>query len=204
MQFFDPSRVARVYVSSCRRGFLAVADKPGCVTSVSGASGNHMIIGIKRVIRVDGEWQYADKDIGVDWWLQKAWKEAIALVGGEPWRVYELDAAHVAAQLDAGVFTDDIRGFQSRCEPWQPMIVDDRGDFVRHAPVVDANVWERDDGWRIVRTQIGAWLTDGSRCKASRSVLKSSPQHFEPLHPSFSFGSHAGAMEHVEENRPWQ
>ena len=199
---FPLENLKHVYVSSCTRGFLAVSDQPMCVANASGGSGNHVIIAVKRVCREDGRWVYAEPDQPGQWWLKSAWLEAIALKGGEPWRVYQMDAAEVAELLDRGVFTDEIRGFKTRCEPWQPIRVDEHGNNAGHVISTDAEVWERADGWRVVRGRTGMWRPDGSRCNASRSILKHSPGHFDPI-PEFETQIIGEAFAAVDARRPW-
>jgi hypothetical protein len=199
---FSLENLKRVYVSSCRRGFLAVSDQPMCVTEASGGSGNSTIIAVKRVYREGGKWVYEKPDLPGQWWLKSAWKEAVALTGGQPWRVYELDAAEVAERLDSGEFADDIRGFKNRCEPWQPIRVDENGDTAGPAESSSATVWERMDGWRVVADGNGRWVPDGSKCDACRSILKESPNHFDPI-PDFTTGILEEAFATVDANRPW-
>lgn len=200
---FRLDNLKHVYVSSCRRGFLVVSDQPMCVTSASGSSGNDTIIATKRVYREDGRWVYAKPERPGQWWLKSAWLEAVSLQGGEPWRVYRLDAEEVARLLDDGAFTDDVRGFESRLEPWQPVNIDANGDVSGHPTIAAAKVWERTDGWRVVRRDDGLWVTDGSRCNADKSVLKYSPNHFDPIVSFAAERSAADAMLLVDVNRPW-
>ncbi|NTF23601.1 hypothetical protein G6L37_35090 [Agrobacterium rubi] len=200
---FSLDDLKHVYVSSCRRGFMAISDNPMCITSESGSSGNHVIIAVKRVCREGGRWVYADPDQPGQWWLRTAWVEALALKGGEPWRVYEMDAMLVAENLDKGVFTDDIRGFKTRLEPWQPVLIDEDGNNVGVAVPSMASVWERTDGWRIVSDADGKWWANGSRCNADRrSTLKFSPNHFDPIE-GFETNVIAEAMAVVDDRRPW-
>jgi hypothetical protein len=200
---FSLDNLKKVYVSSCRRGFLAVSDQPMCVTSASGSSGNSTIIAIKRVYRDDGRWVYANPDHYGQWWLKTAWKEAVSLKGSEPWRVYELDAAEIAARLDAGEFTDDIRGFRNRCEPWQPVTLDADGAVSDYTAIAAAEVWERTDGWRVVRGHDGNWKAAETRCNADRSILKYSRNHFDPL-PECVLSKAAEAIALVDDRRPWK
>jgi hypothetical protein len=58
---FSLENLKRVYVSSCRRGFLAISDQPMCVTEASGGSGNSTIIAVKRVYREGGKWVYENR-----------------------------------------------------------------------------------------------------------------------------------------------
>lgn len=197
---FSLDQVQHVYVSSARRGFMAVADMPMCVDNCSGSSGNHVIVGIKQVERFDGEWRYAAPDAPPQYWLRKAWEEAIALSGAEPWRVYRLDASQVAAHLDAGAFVDDIRGFANRLEPWQPIKLDANGDMDGNEQPAIAAAWERVDGWRAIR-QDGGWAADGSRCNADESTLEFSPRHFDPLPGTWA--SVREAIGAVDAQRPW-
>lgn len=199
---FSLDNLKHVYVSSCRRGFLVVSDQPMCVTSEDGASGNSTIISVKRVYRQDGQWHYANPDQPGSWWLRKAWDQAVALTGAEPWRIYRLDAAEVAEMLDEGVYTDDIRSFENRCEPWQPISVGSEGEQTGHVPALEAKVWERTDGWRVLRNGDGFWVFDGSKCNADKSTLKYSPYHFDPL-PRLHIAMAAEAMLVVDANRPW-
>lgn len=193
--------IEHVYVSSTRRGFLAVADIPICVDNCAGSSGNNVIIGIKRVVRDGDAWAYADSNALPQYWLRKAWDEAVALKGGEPWRVYRLDAAEVATRLDAGESIDDVRGFENRLEPWQAIELDARGDKTGSALPAKADAWERVDGWRAVRMACGAWTADGGRCNADEAVLEHSPQHFDGL--SGDWPSAAEAIRAVDGLRPW-
>lgn len=200
---FSLDNLKHVYVSSCKRGILAVADQPMCVTHASGGSGNSTIICIKRVVREDGRWIYANPGVSGEWWLQSAWKEALSLVGAEPWRVYQLDAAETAARLDGGEFTDDVRGFRSRGEPWQPVTLDADGEIGGYTTIADAGVWVRDDGWRVVKGDDGAWRADGTRCNADRGILKYSRQHFDPLSECV-LSEAAAAISMVNDRRPWK
>lgn len=201
---FSLENLKRVYVSSYMRGFLAVSDQPMCVTSSSGSSGNDTIIAVKRVYREEGRWVYANPDRSGQWWLQRAWKEAISLRGHEPWRVYELDASETATRLDAGEFTDDVRGFENRGEPWQPVTVDPTtGEIDGYTTIAAARIWARVDGWRVVQSDDGDWKADGTHCNADRSILKYSRQHFDPL-PEFRMNEAGEAIVVVDENRPWK
>jgi hypothetical protein len=200
---FSLDNLKKVYVTSAKRGFLAVSDQPMCVTS-SGCSGNDVILAVKHVCRENGRWVYCNPEIGGEWWLRKAWRDAIALTGPEPWRVYELDAAEIAARLDAGEFTDDVRGFRNRGEPWQPIEVDAAGDHTGFTTIANARVWERTDGWRVTAREDGLWTADESRCNADRSVLKYSPHHFDPLVAFEAEHRAEDAMRLVDANRPWK
>ncbi|MNU63889.1 hypothetical protein D3C71_531540 [compost metagenome] len=200
---FSLDNLNRVYVSSCKRGILAVADQPMCVTHASGSSGNSTIICIKRVVREDGQWVYANPGASGEWWLQSAWKEALSLVGAEPWRVYQLDAAETAARLDGGEFTDDVRGFRNRGEPWQPVTLDGDGAVAGYTTIAAAEIWERTDGWRVVRGHEGGWKADGSHCNADRGILKYSGQHFDPL-PECVLSEAAESIALVDHHRPWK
>jgi hypothetical protein len=199
---FSLDRLRHVYVSSCRPGFWAVSDNPVVVTNAYGSSANHTMIAIKRVCRENGHWVYVLPDRPGQWWVKKAWDEALALKGAEPWRVYELDAGQVAEQLDSGVFTDDIRGFRNRLEMWQPIIIDQVGDQAAYATPAEAEVWERRDGWRVIRAEDGQWTPEGSRCNAARSTLRFSPHHFDPI-PGIAASTAEEAMLVVDEKRPW-
>jgi hypothetical protein len=200
---FSLDNLKMVYVSSAKRGFLAVSDMPMCVTA-SGSSANHVIVAVKRVYRENGRWFYDNPERQGEWWLYNAWKEAIALTGGEPWRVYELDAEEVAGRLDAGEFTDDVRGFENRCEPWQPVTIDADGGVDGYATIAASRIWERVDGWRVVKRADGRWIADGSRCNADDSILRhGSPYHFDPL-PDMAEDEVWFAMMAVDKDRPWE
>lgn len=199
---FSLERLKDVYVTSARRGFMAVSDRPMCVTSASGGSGNGTIIAVKRVYREDGRWVYDNPEHYGQWWLRSAWLEALALTGKEPWRIYRLDAADVARDLDSGVFTDDIRGFRNRCEPWQPVTVGKDGQIDGTTTIAAARVWARVDGWRVVQECDGRWRADEAHCNADRSILLCSKSHFDELP-----GIHDSAVEAislVEAERPWK
>lgn len=198
----DPSKVRKVYVSSARRGFMAVADWPMCIDSLHGSSGSHIVIGIKRVARREGAWHWEDVDSAPQLWLRKAWDGAVGLQGDEPWRVYELDAAEVAARLDAGEHVDDVRGFESRLEPWQPIRTDALGSVVSTVPSAEAEQWERTDGWRVVFID-GVWRPDGTRCNADPGILEYSPDHFIEFSSAEGFPAAVKAMEAVDMGRPW-
>jgi hypothetical protein len=199
---FSLDRLKKVYVSSCWRGFWAISDNPSCVTNVSGSSANFTIIAVKRVCWEDGRWVYATPGRPGQWWLKKAWDEAVALTGNEPWRVYELSAERVAKLLDEGNSIDDIRGFSNRHEPWQPIAVDAAGEKIGYERPIGAKVWERADGWRVVQDSDGQWVAIGSRCNAHKSILRHSPHHFDPL-PETVFSHFAEAMALVDGHRPW-
>ncbi len=200
---FSLENLKKVYVTSAKRGFLAVSDMPMCVTSVSGSSGNDVILAVKRVYREDGRWLYGNPEVAGEWWLRKAWRDAIRLTGAEPWRVYELDAAEIAARLDAGEFTDDVRGFRNRGEPWQPVTVDPAGAVDGYTTIGAARIWERTDGWRVVRGDDGNWRADGTHCNADRGILKYSRQHFDPM-PECVLSEAAAAIAVVDDHRPWK
>lgn len=198
---FSLENLKHIYVTSYKAGFLAIADDPMCVTTESGSSSNHIIISVKRVIRDNGEWVYARPDTSGEWWMKKAWDQALALTGAEPWRVYRLDADEVARLLDAGEFTDDVRGFSNRGEPWQPISVNAEGQRLSYEHPTKAAVWERRDGWRVVLAD-GAWVADGSRCNAARSTLLQSPRHFDPIE-DLTCVTHIEAISAVDEQRPF-
>lgn len=197
------TKLKHVYVSSARRGFLAVVDRPFCVDSPFGMSSDNLLLSVKRVVWRDGTWQEAEPAATAQLWLRRAWEDAVALCGDEPWRIYELDSEAVAAQLEEGRHTDDIRGFDHRCEPWQPMKVDGNGDFTAHADPSTAMAWERTDGWRVTLRN-GSWRPDGTHCNAEETILKYSPDHFLEFGSDIEFSNANEAMSAVDLGRPWE
>lgn len=209
----DRAGLEHVYVASHMRGILVISDNPMVNTMCQGASSNHILVMTKRVIRKDGRWVYEDLTSIGTIWLKKAFDEAVALTGGEPWRIYKLDAVKVAEALDNGVFVDTVRGFESRHEKWQPIRPTKAGETVSESHwdlpegmiyadrADEATMWLRVDGWKVVQDGDG-WRGDETGCNACETTVKYSPDHFTPL-PQVK-PTYEEAIAWVERFRPWE
>ena len=194
----------KVYVSSARRGFYRVTYES--LTSGCPSHGSYPGLALVYAVKYYDSGEWSDVDGKPQYWIYRDWQAHLDLTGGEPWRWYELDAGEVEAALERGAHIDDVRGFKTRCEPWQPGKFVYQNDKGQNSSVTcrptEADFWERSDGWRVVKIndEIG-WEAVGNWCNADRSVLKTSPHHFEPVNDIYPTA--AEMMVRLDNIRPW-